>query len=1084
MGELREFTGAEFVSEVLNKTMFRCSTSLSALFFGVCFATAIGLAQAKPEPSPAPKSVTVAYDYSREAVVIEKMATVYDYNSDGTAEKLVTFAAHIQSDAAVRQLGVITVPYAARNEHPEIVYLRVRKKDGSLVQTPPDDAQDMPSQVSRIAPFYSDLKEKQIPVRSLSPGDTLEYQVKYHIDKSQALNQFWGAENFITNAVILDQTIELRVPKDKYIQVVSPKSQPSSNSKRVFRWKTSHPEPAPQKDDKRNTPKPDPDPQPTISWTTFKNWEELGAWYGGLSKDRTDATPQLKAKVYELTKGKSTDDEKIKAIYDYVSTQVRYIGVALGIGRYQPHAAETVMDNQYGDCKDKHTLLAALLRAAGYNAWPALISDSIKPNPDLPSPGQFDHVITVVPRGNDQIWLDSTPEISPYRMLVYPLRDKQALVIPESGPASLMRTPANPPFPALDTLETSGKLDNDGTFTARMSMSLRGDNEIVYREIFHQTSRTQWNDLAQNISQNLGFAGTVSSLDVSVPEHTADPFHYSYDYTRKEFSDWANRRIQPTTMPFIFPSSDDDDKPSDELNLGAPHIEISHSVIELPSTYTAELPKSVKYSTAFATYQTDYKLDGKNRLTTDRRTEVLQSKVPVSDWVAYKRFVKNVQDDEGKFIQLAAPGVAAAAEEISNPDAEQLVREAYVNMQSRNFDAARSSLEQAEKLNPRQLGLWAAYGAVNMRNNNIDESLADYKKEVSLHPGTPWAYRALAGVQIIYKKYDDAESTLRSLLKVAPNDAATELQLGGLLMQQKKYEDAASLLTAAQKATPDNTNLAIQAGRAQIFAGKQNDGEATLRAALDGATDPEILNDAAYELADTNLELDLSEASCKKALDLLDKEAAQFTLANLSNSDLRRLQLLTATWDTMGWIYFRKGNLALAESYIHAAWFEGQLREVGDHLGQIYEKEGRKQDAANIYALAEASSRTSPDPEGRTDMEKRLATLKSQGIHAAYSDPGRELGEQRSVYIPKSTTKYASAEFFVELSPGKTDGVTYIRGDEALKTDGEALQKASFQVPFPKDSQAKLIRRGILVCTESSDKCQFTMLLPQSTTTD
>jgi tetratricopeptide (TPR) repeat protein len=1070
--------------------MFRCSTSLSALFLGLCFLPSAARCQAKPSASPSSAqspSPKIAYDYSREAVVFEELATTYDFNADGTGEKITTFAAHIQSDAAVRLLGVITIPYAAQNEHPEVVYLRVRKKDGSLVQTPPEDAQDMPSQVSRIAPFYSDLKEKQIPVKSLSPGDTLEYQVKFHLEKAQAPNQFWGAENFITSAVVLDQTIELHVPKDKYIQVVSPKSQPvitEENGKKIFRWKTSHLEPAPEKDDKKTAPKPDPDPLPTISWTTFRSWEDLGAWYGGLSKDRTDATPELKAKVDELTKGKTTDDEKIQAIYDYVSTQVRYIGVAFGIGRYQPHAAEAVMDNQYGDCKDKHTLLAALLKAAGYNAWPALISDSIKPNPDLPSPGQFDHVITVVPRGSDQIWLDSTPEISPFRMLVYPLRDKQALVIPDSGPASLMRTPANPPFTALDTFESSGKLDGDGTFTAHMSMSLRGDNEIVYREIFHQTSRTQWNDLAQNISQNLGFAGTVSNLDVSVPEHTADPFHYSYDYTRKEFSDWGNRRIQPTTMPYSFPSADDDDKPADEVKLGAPHVETSHSVIELPSSYTAELPKSVNYTTAFATYQTDYKLDDKNRLVTDRRIEVLQSKVPLSDWDAYKKFAKNVQDDEGKYIQLAAPGVAAAAEEISNPDAEQLVREAYVNMQSKNFDAARSSLEQAEKLNPRQLGLWAAYGAVNMRNNNIDECLADYKKEVTLHPGTPWAYRALASMQMTYKKYADAESTLHSLLKVTPNDAATEIQLGALLMQQKKYDDAASLLTAAQKATPDNKNLAIQAGRAQIFSGKQKDGEATLRAALDGATDPGILNDAAYELADTNLDLDLAEASCKKALELLDKEASQFTLANLSNSDLRQLQLLTATWDTMGWIYFRKGNLPMAEDYIHAAWFEGQHREVGDHLGQIYEKEGRKQDAVNIYALAEASSHSTPDPEGRTDMEKRLASLKSQGIRVTYADPGRELGEQRSVYIPKSTQKYASAEFFVELSPGKADSVAYIRGDEALKLAEEALQKASFQIPFPKDSQAKLIRRGILVCSEGSDKCQFAMLLPQSTTTD
>jgi len=1087
----QEFTGAERLAcGTKLKIMFRCSTPYSALLLGLCFLPSAAQCQIKPSPSsnsaanPAPK---IAYDYSREAVVFEKLATIYDLNADGTGEKTMTFGADIQSDAAVRQLGVIDLPYAAQNEHPEIIYLRVRKKDGSVIQTPPEDAQDMPSQVSRIAPFYSDLKEKQIPVKSLSPGDTLEYQVKFHLEKPQAPNQFWGMENFTTNAVVLDQTVELRVPKDKYVLVLSPKAQPvisEESGKKVYRWKTSHPEPAPTKDDKKPTPKPDPDPQPAISWTTFKSWEEVGAWFGSLSKDRTTATPELKAKVDELTKGKTTDDEKIQAIYDYVSTQVRYIGVAFGIGRYQPHAAETVMDNQYGDCKDKHTLLAALLKAAGYDAWPALISDSIKPNPDLPSPGQFDHVITVVLRGSDKIWLDSTPEITPYRMLIYPLRDKQALVIPDSGPASLMRTPANLPFAAVDNFETSGKLDGDGTFNAHMSLSLRGDNEVIYREIFHQTSRTQWNDMAQNISQNLGFGGTISNLDVSVPEHTADPFHYSYDYTRKEFSDWPNRRLQPLMMPFGLPGSDDDDKPTDDINLGAPLVETSHSVIELPPNYTAVLPKSVKYVTDFVTYQADYKLDDKNRLVADRRVEVLKSKVPVSDWDAYKKLAKNMQEDEGRFIQLAAPGVASAAEEISNPDSEQLVREAYLNMGSHNFDGARSSLEQAEKLNPRQLGLWAAYGALNMRNNNIDESLADFKKEVSLHPGNPAVYRALASVQITFKKYDDAESTLHSLLKIAPNDTSTELQLGSLMMLQKKYDEAASLLTAAQKASPDNKNLAIQAGRAQIFAGKRSDGEATLRAALDGATNPEILNDAAYELADTNLALDLAEASCKKALDLLDKEAAQFSVANLSNSDLQRLQLLTATWDTMGWIYFRKGNLQQAENYVYAAWFEGQHREVGDHLGQIYEKEGKKQEAANIYALSVASTRTSPDPEGRTDMEKHLAALKSEGIHVAYSDPGRELGEQRSVYIPQLTKKYASAEFFIELSPGKVENVAYIRGDESLKAAEEPLRKADFKVPFPKDSKAKLIRRGILVCSEGRQQCQFAMLLPQSTTTD
>jgi tetratricopeptide (TPR) repeat protein len=663
----------------------------------------------------------------------------------------------------------------------------------------------------------------------------------------------------------------------------------------------------------------------------------------------------------------------------------------------------------------------------------------MKLDPDLPSPAQFDHVITVVPRGNDVIWLDSTPEIGPYRMLIYPLRDKQALVIPTSGAATLMRTPKDPPFPSLVAFESNGKLDKDGTYTGHISLKMRGDAEIIYREIFHQTPRPQWNDVAQRVSQSLGYAGTVSNLDVSSPERTTGAFQYSYDYTRKEYSDWANRRISPALLPVSFPSADDDDKPSDVVLLGAPHVETMQSVMELPPDYTVVLPKSVKYSTDFATYQADYRLDGK-KLIAERRFEVLAGKVPVSKWEDYQKFVKNVQEDENRFIQLTASGMEAAAEEeISNPDAERPIQEAFIDMQNNNFEAARSALDQAEKLNPRQLGLWMGYGSLQWcNNNNMDDALANFKKEVSLHPGNPRVYRALAQIQMSYKRYDDAEASLRSLLKLVPNNSSAEMQLGNLLLQQKKYKEAAAVLTPAQKAAPDNKVLAIQAGRAQLFAGDRAAGEATLKAMLDGATDPGLLNDAAYELADAGLDLDLAESSCKKAVEKLESQTAQVSLTNLRNSDLGQINLLIATWDTMGWIYFRQGNLPLAESYVRAAWMQGQHREVGDHLGQIYEKEGKKQEAANIYALAAASGRITPDPAGRTTMEDRIEEV---------------------------------------------EDVQFIRGDDALKSAGDALRKGDFHMPFPKDSKAKLVRRGILACTPAMEKCQFTLLLPQTTTT-
>ena len=107
-----------------------------------------------------------------------------------------------------------------------------------------------------------------------------------------------------------------------------------------------------------------------------------------MQRPQIAVTPQIQAKAAELTKGLSTDEDKIRALYNYVSTQFHYVSLSFGNGRYQPHAAEDVLENEYGDCKDKHTLLAALLKAAGYDAWPALINSSRKIDPNRALAGQ------------------------------------------------------------------------------------------------------------------------------------------------------------------------------------------------------------------------------------------------------------------------------------------------------------------------------------------------------------------------------------------------------------------------------------------------------------------------------------------------------------------------------------------------------------------------------------------------------------------------------------------------------------------------------------------------------------------------
>ncbi len=107
--------------------------------------------------------------------------------------------------------------------------------------------------------------------------------------------------------------------------------------------------------------------------TTYKSWEELGAWYARLERDRRMPDAAVKAEADALVKGKTDDMAKVKALYDYVSRNIRYVSLSFGLGRIQPHAASEVLANGYGDCKDKNTLLAALLDAEGFHSTSVLI---------------------------------------------------------------------------------------------------------------------------------------------------------------------------------------------------------------------------------------------------------------------------------------------------------------------------------------------------------------------------------------------------------------------------------------------------------------------------------------------------------------------------------------------------------------------------------------------------------------------------------------------------------------------------------------------------------------------------------------
>ncbi len=576
--------------------------------------------------------------------------------ADGAGTKEITTRVRIQSDAGVKAMAVLPFSYTESNQHLDIAYVRVIKPDGTVVTTPPYNIQDMPADVSREAPMYSDIHQKHVAVRGLGVGDILEYQMTLTTFRPEVPGEFWLEYNFTKEFIVLDQQLDLDFPADKPVTVASSDLQPvitTKGDRKLYHWARA------------NLTRPDPDAppisekrwKPSVQVTTFATWEQVGAWYASLEKDSLAVTPAIQARADALTKGLASNQDKLHAIFNDVALHIHYVGLEFGIGRYQPHPADDVLSNEYGDCKDKHTLLAALLKAAGIEAWPVLISSKRYIDPATPSPAQFDHVITVVPMGGKLIWMDSTEEVAPIGVLAAVLRDKQALEIPSGKPAALVQTPADLPSPRTLRVDVRGSLSDQGLFTAKITESMDGDVGVITRGAFRMTSQSQWKDLVERISQREGFGGEVSDPVVSEVEKIDEPFHFSFDYKRERFCKWddnySSHWIEPPLPPVggELPPGIKEKKPADDPTLGATGETIYYSSMQLPSGWSLNLPKNVDLVQDWAEYHAKYSFaDGV--FTTERRLLIKRNSVPLSQWYEYLVFRQGLDGDWSKQVLI------------------------------------------------------------------------------------------------------------------------------------------------------------------------------------------------------------------------------------------------------------------------------------------------------------------------------------------------------------------------------------------------------------------------------------------------
>lgn len=1040
----------------------------------------------EPQKKQAP-STEKASDYSQEALVIESMKLTYRFEKDGTGARELRFRARVQSDAAIQQFGQLILPYSSANEKLEIGFIRVKKPDGSVITSTEGDVQDLSAPIARQAPVYTDLRQKHVTVRGLRPGDTLEYHIIWKVVTPLAANHFWLEHEFFEpgTLIVLDEQLEVNIPRDSKVKLKTGKDKnptiTDENDRKVYSWKYASLKRI-EKDEEKETKKVDDD-EPKfadVQMTTFQNWNEVGEWYQQLQSDRVNPDETIRAKAAELTRGRNTDQEKIQALYEFVAKNFRYVSLSLGQGRYQPHAASEVMANQYGDCKDKHTLLSSMLLAAGLRGYPALMNSRRKIDPEVPSPGQFDHVITAVPSGNETYWMDTTSEIAPFRLLAPPLRDSKALVVSTSS--ELKTTPPEPPFVSSEVVDITGEINELGKLNGHTRMVLRGDSEMQLRMMFRQTPKSEWKRLGYYLGAIIELRGAeVTEIKTSDPASLENPFEIDFDFADDTFLNWSSKK-EKVSLPLptvnlikVNPDKQDGSKP---FPVG-PQINISYRLkLTIPAKYQTRIPLPLKVSRDYAEYNATYKLEG-NTLTAERKFRLNRHELPAERTQDYLAFLAATNSDGAQSMSLETD-VAGTPSIPTSVKVEDLLSAAKAAAEHQNYSAAEELLKRVLEKEPKHKDVRRQLAWALFAQQKYDESIATLNEQTKSNPFDNYSYSLLGRVYWAKEQYPEAETAFRKQLEITPLDGDAHANLGQLLVQWRKFKEAIPELEQAISLDPDEESLYVSVGHAYLSVGESAKGIQALEKAVKLSPGPAIWNDVAYNLALSKVQLDKAQQYAESAVTTIATELRNAELEELTRDDLRNVSALAAYWDTLGWVYYQKGELELAEKYIRASWSLTQHSEVGSHLAEILEKAGKKDEALKLYAVAMVSLRVVPEAaEGVTRLAgaasveklKMQATKDATSLRTVKFDSGRKL-------------KASEAQFTVLLVPGPTRNarvaaIKFIKGDEKLIPVGEGLKTARFDLTFPDGTSTKVIRRGTLFCDAATGECSFIMIAPE-----
>ena len=931
-----------------------------AAFLTVCLIAGVLRCPGGQQQSPKKKDAEPSPD-----VVVERLETTYRYQDDGTGEVVEYKRFRIVTEAGRAAVGQAYFVYSSRLQELRIDFLRTLKHDGSRVEADPSQALDVASPVTQAAPTFSDVKIKALPAPKLDVGDALEFQATTFIRTPLKPGDFWVIEYPDRADFVEAEVVVLEVPAGRALKLKadpkSPYKTEETAGRRIYRWELRNPKP--RADD-------DEPVKPLFAASTLSDWRQVGDWYLGLQVGRTEPTPEIGALVAKLTEGKKTPREKLDAIYAYVSESIRYVAIELGIGGWQAHPVADVLRNGYGDCKDKHALLAAMLEAAGIKTYPVLVHyERGVIEPEVPVPAQFDHVMSLVTIDGESLWLDTTIEVAPAGFLRKDIRGRKALVM-KPGSAELTELPAQSPVPERIHLAVTGKLDATGNLTLDNDLTLRGSAEVLYRAIFRAGNKEMISNVIKATTGLQLEGATPGEPKTSDVSDLSRPFEVSYRVTHDNFfgplestkdmevphallqkGAWqqALSKAQEAREKKAKGEELSEDQKEIKLN-GVAEIEEVVD-IELAPSYQVDLPLPIHAERSFVTYDSGSSFD-RGHLKLTRIAKLKIDKLPAEGWQELESFQKLVDRDLGQSVHIRRTGLTDFRALSDHMSVDQLNEAAAKELQENMYGTARRLLERATTKDPKHASAWRNLGRAYTGLGLYDQAERAYKKQLEINPSDDYAYKGLSYVYRSRRQYDEALSAFKKQLEIDPFDSYVYLGMADTYTQIKKWDDAAQALEKAKTILHDTPYLFARTGALYLKAGKTEEARRNFDRALESDPTPNSLNEVAYAMAESRFDLPKAEEYARSAVEKAAAALQVMTSLKPPAHYAAAAATLGAYLDTLGWVLYQRGEVPQAEVCLKSAFELRQNAVVAEHLAQAYAALNNPSEVLRFYAYA------------------------------------------------------------------------------------------------------------------------------------